>query len=803
MPPPSNRLYRWLRARTRTQVYIGTILFILYAACLPPTLFRAPTCTVLESAEGQLLGAKIAADGQWRFPPMHTVPTKFAIALQQYEDRRFYYHLGVDPLALVRATLQNLRNRRVVSGGSTLTMQVIRLVRLGSKRTVYNKIVEAIMATRLELLYSKQQILALYSSYAPMGGNIVGVEAAAWRYFAKNPNELSWSEAALLAVLPNSPSIIHPSKNRHLLLVKRNKLLERLHQAGYLDDTDYQLALEEPLPAKPQPIPQVAPHLLNKLAASTSSTNIQATRVRTTVQAALQTQLNEVLLRHHQLLRNNGINNLAAVILDVERGDVLAYTGNIYERGRDSSLHGEQVDVVTAPRSTGSVLKPFLYALMLHEGQITPNSLIKDIPLQINGFRPQNYKYSYDGVVPAHKVIARSLNIPSVVMLQQYGIDKFLRALRRLGFTTVNKSADYYGLSLILGGAEATLLDVSNAYAGMARTVNHYNSSQGYYYRSDFRKPNFLYETKSTHPAPKYKTPTLLSAGACWLALQAMLEVERPLGSGNWELYQNARQVSWKTGTSIGFRDAWSVGVTPSYVVGVWVGNADGEGRPDLVGVTAAAPVMFDIFDILPTEHTSFVQPLDDMRKTTVCSETGYRAVGACVRTDTIWTCKQQEGIAPCPYHETVHLDSTAQWRVNADCYSPSRMIHRSWLVLPPVEAYYYQRHHPQFVSVPPMREGCTDSDTKKGSVIQMIAPLPNARVYLPMGSSGERERLVCKVACTVPDAVLYWHLDNVYLGSTTTFHEMGILPSVGVHQLTVVDRQGYSTQTTFEVLDK
>ena len=435
--------------------------------------FDDPLSTVVLDRDGELLGASIAADGQWRFGVAAAVPPKFAAAITCFEDRRFYWHPGVDPLALARAAVANLRGGRVVSGGSTLTMQVVRLARKGRPRTFAEKAVEAVLALRLSLSLSKRQVLGLYAAYAPFGGNTVGLDAAAWRYFGRDAAQLSWAETATLAVLPNAPSLVHPGRNRELLLAKRNRLLERLRERGAIDALSLDLAKREPLPPAPEPLPMLAPHLVARIARRAGRLALSRGR-REPLGAhhalkSVQVRATEIVARHQRALVENGVSNAAALVLDVATGDVLAYVGNHWPPG--ASDHGEHVDVVPARRSTGSVLKPLLYASMLEAGEVLPAQLVADVPTHIGSFHPENFDRAYAGAVPAAQALARSLNVPAVRLLRAHGVDRFAAVLRRLGLSTLDQPGAYYGLALILGGAEGTLWDVTGVYAGLARSA--------------------------------------------------------------------------------------------------------------------------------------------------------------------------------------------------------------------------------------------------------------------------------------------------------------------------------------------
>lgn len=784
------------RPKTTAAVLLLTVLWLF---CLPRPLFQKPLCVVLEDRHGDLLGARIASDGQWRFPEADSLPSKYAKCVVAFEDKRFWWHPGIDPVSFGRALWLNASNGRVISGGSTLTMQVIRMARNNPDRTIVEKIAEVFMATRLELTYSKKEILSLYAANAPFGGNVVGIEAASWRYYGKQPWLLSWAEAATLAVLPNSPALIHPGRNRNALMAKRNGLLERLRDNGTISATTCEYAMEEPLPDQPLPLPQLAPQLLDRL--SRSSTGGMA-RFHTTIDKHLQERVSEILVRRQEIYKGNGVFNMASVIIDVPTGDVLAYLGNVPDAGK---AHGESVDVIAAPRSTGSILKPYLYALALESGDILPASLLHDVPTQLGQYHPVNYYETYDGAVPARRALIRSLNVPFVLLLQKYGLEKFHFNLQRLGLTTLNKPPDHYGLSLILGGAEANLLDITNTYACMGRTLGAIYDRNGKYARDDFRRPNFTANTLRPTARRQQLTANsdLLSASAIWYTFEAMRQVERPNSTGEWELFQASRPVAWKTGTSFGFRDAWAAGVTPRYAVGVWVGNADGEGRPGLIGVDFAAPVLFEIFEQLPREDRWFDPPYDDMTQVPVCKQSGFRAGEYCEQ-DTVWIPKSGLKSAVCQHHQLLHLDPTGQWQVNSDCESPAVMQHRPWFVLPPVEAYYFKSKNPWYFSPPPFRTDCAGTQSaQRQTPMQLIYPKEATRIYVPVDLNGQLSSTIFQVAHRNPEMEIYWHLDGDYLGSTKTFHQMALQPPIGRHHLALVDKDGFRLEQDFEIVGK
>ena len=779
-------------------------LGILFLACifyyfsLPKNIFPDPYSTVLEDRNQNLLSASIASDGQWRFPEEKNVEAKFADAILFFEDKRFYKHFGVDFLSIVRAIRQNVEAGKIVSGGSTISMQVIRLSRKTKSRTVFEKIWEIILATRLEIRYSKNEILNLYAAHAPFGGNVVGLEAACWRYFGRASDELSWSEAALLAVLPNNPSLIHLGKNREKLLAKRNRLLDRLSKSGKFDELTLNLAISEPLPVNPLPLPRIAPHLLDRITKEGGGKQ----RTISTLDRHLQLRTTQILNDHHQQLKSNQIFNAAAIILDVQSGEVLAYVGNT-EAGQENN---QQVDVVNSPRSTGSILKPFLFAAMLDEGKMLQHTLMPDVPTLINGFSPRNFSNGYDGAVAADEALIRSLNIPAVHELRDYRYEKFYELLKNIGLSTLNQPADHYGLALILGGAEGTLWDVTGAYASMARTLNNYFERPGKnrYRKNDFHEPTYLRKptgnptSESKGMGRDVEESSWLSAASIYLTFNSLTEVFRPGEGTSWKYFSSSKKIAWKTGTSFGFRDGWAIGVNPDYAVGVWVGNADGEGRPGLTGTETAAPIMLDIFSSLPG-NSWFKSPLSEMDRISVCSLSGQRATELCERVDTISVTRAGLQTRPCQYHRRIHLTTDGKFRVHSDCASISDMTNVNWFVLPPIQDYYFKTKNVSYQSLPPLRKDCENSSSVAS--MELVYPKFNAKIFVPRELDSKQGNTVFEVAHRNPFINVYWHLDGDYIGTTRRSHKLALSPSVGSHTLNLVDENGESLTRNFKVL--
>lgn len=756
---------------------VAALGLVAYIFCLPSDLFEGTKwSTVVTDRKGELLGARIAGDGQWRFPQQEGVelPEKYAKAVIEFEDRMFPWHPGVNPVSILRAIRDNIHSGHIVSGGSTITMQVIRLSRK-RERTIWQKVIEAILATRLEIRLSKDEILALYAAHAPFGGNVVGLDAASWRYFGRPSDELSWAEAATLAILPNSPGRLSPGKNTDELLNKRNRLLFRLYENGEMDYNDYSLACEEPLPQAPHQLPNLASHLVDYYA-SAGKDKHDGSIIRTNIDIGVQRTLETIVNRNSDALAKEDINDMAAVIIEVESGEVLAYCGNSSPYRKRS---GVNVDIARAPRSSGSILKPFLYCAALQDGVILPHTLIADTPVNINGFAPQNYDRTYDGAVHASESISRSLNVPSVHLLKMYSPGKFLRLLQKCGMTSFTKSADHYGLSLILGGGEARLDEVTYAYAAMAKEYLRYGDE----------KPEF----------PLYSKPALIQT------FDAMSEVNRP-DEMDWHLVESVSRIAWKTGTSYGYRDGWAVGVNPDYAVGVWAGNAGGSGASGLIGARTAGPALFEIFSSLPSKNATnyesspyrkgkwFDTPLaTDGTLVQTCRLSGHLAGQDCHDIDTLLVADAGVRTSACPYHHTVAGTNK--------------------LTLPPAMEWYYRLKHPDYpytkiigsgegheghegkssteISNSGNDMGVNGPENTQGIAMEFIYPENNSTIIIPRQMDGNPGEIVLNLAHRNPSTTIFWHLDNEWIGQTRFIHQLRIRPSDGNHQIITTDSDG------------
>ncbi|MBK6352690.1 MAG: penicillin-binding protein 1C [Saprospiraceae bacterium] len=745
---------------------------------------------VLLDKHDAFLSAKVACDGQWRFPITKKLPETYKQALIFYEDKNFYRHFGIDPFALVRAFYQNLKNGKVISGASTISMQLARLCLKNKSRSIFTKLEEMYLTIGFEFLYSKEKILQLYSGLAPFGSNVVGLETAIWKYYHKRLEDLSWAEAALFAVLPNQPSMLHLSKNREKLLLKRNRLLRDLNNSIIISQDVYSLSIEEPLPDKPLVLPRNAPHALEYAIKLKGD----ATIMNSTIDLNLQNEVIRISRNHHRIFKANEIHNLAVLVVENKSGNILAYLGNSMD---SSVVRNADVDMVHAPRSSGSVLKPLLLVAMMDLGLVGPGSLVPDIPTLINGFRPENFSRQYSGAVSCREVIQKSLNVPSVLMLKEYGIPVFYANLKRFGFSHLFRPWEDYGLSLILGGAEVNMADLARTYAYLAHTLNVYQDHQQKY--PDFSDYHLrLLKNEKPHQNILNSNPDLQTAGAIHHMFQSMRLHGMNQEEFNIHTRNSLSPIALKTGTSFGYKDAWCVGVNPDYTVVVWIGNANGMARPGLIGIQTAAPLMQEIIQLLPAER-EWTIPYDDMVFIPVCRQSGFTPGRYCTDIDTQYLPKASKLLKTCTFHQKIFLDTTLNFRVFKDC--ESQIVEANWFVLPPAMEYFYASAHPEFKAMPPLREDCREKGAEQFRTLAFIYPNHNAQIMIPVDLDLQKNPMIFKATHRDPGAEIMWFMDNTYIASSNYPFELTFIPPPGRHHFMIMDREGHSSVIKVDVV--
>lgn len=823
----TNRLKTTLiRRKKPLLIGMGILLLFYLLIPLPSSLFKPDYSTVVLDERSQILRVFLNRNEQWSLPPQEDleIPQKLKTAVLAYEDRYFYYHPGINPAALARALRQNLSSRRTVSGASTLTMQVARLI-APKQRTYLNKLLEIFQALKIETQYSKEEILRLYLNHAPYGGNIVGYQAASLRYFRKLPEALTWGEAAALAVLPNAPGLISPDVNREALKSKRDRLLRRLQAQGSIDAETCRLALLEPLPEGSFPFEMLAPHLGQYLKDQLAAQQRGGSGgiIFTTLNADYQRAIEEIVRRQAGYLQKEGIMNAAVLVAETGSGKVRAYIGS--QNFFDAAARG-QVDGVRAPRSPGSLLKPLLYALCMDEGILLPQTLLNDVPTFYGAFSPNNADEKYDGIVTAKDALVRSLNVPAVRLLYTYGVSPFYLFLKSAGVSTLFRTADDYGLPLILGGAEVRVWDMARLFRGLANggrfeplEVLEGSGAQGAkgiaqsavrMEQSAERKtpPPVRYALRSIHLAPPsthHAAPAapLASPMACYLTLNMLRELKRPGAEYYWEQYQNQWPLAWKTGTSYGQRDAWAVGVNPQWTIAVWVGNFSGEGNASLAGARCAGPLLFEIFNYLPKDpnHSWFAKPEEDVATLEICLETGFLAGSDCPNRVFVEAPRYMKPLRLCPYHQRIFVSEDEKYQVCSLCWEPGHYHGRERLVYPPEVAQYLRERGQIVGDLPPHKPDCPGQVSQGAGgqlALQIVYPQEDARLWVPRDFGGELQKVILRAAHRENQRMIYWYLDDRYLGSTVNRHEKAVELARGWHVLEVVDETGFRDRKRF-----
>ncbi len=650
-----------------------------------------------------------------------------------FEDRRFFFHPGVDPLAILRAAWQDLKAGQVVSGGSTLTQQMVRLLRPGP-RTLWRKLLEAYRALELEAHHSKKEILELYFNLAPYGGNLEGVGAASLAYFGKPPRFLTPDEVAFLISLPQAPI-----RGKKKDLAARNRILKRMTAAALITSQDEQRARKAPLPSRRIPFPFEAPHAADYLRRMLPG----KAHIVSTLDPVLQAQTEEIVRQHEEALLATGITAAAVVVIRNSDRAVKALVGSL--NYWDTEFHG-QIRGFAIPRSSGSTLKPFLYALALQRGRITPETKLEDRPRAFGSFRPVDFTPRFRGLVPAQTALALSLNLPFVNLLKTLGLKPFLTLMKQAGFRWRRPP----GLSAITGGLDVSLLDLTNFYVTLAR--------EGYH-----GPPRFLVH------APLKERP-LFHPGVAYLTLQALKSENHGLPWPDFDL-------AWKTGTSFGQRDAWAIGISPQYTVGVWTGNFNGQGARGLIGATAALPILLDIMKALGSKPARFPSAAEHLIWIKLCPASGRPAGPFCPQTIRVPYPKGIPLPARCRWHRPFLMVRGTNYRACPWKTYPEGSLERRILCVPSGRA------------APPFPPSC-EVENSPGDV-RILSPAAGA-LYLLSRNGTISRGIPLKGYTNLPDGNLYWFVNGKLSGTSLSGEAIYLSPPAGKVEIRVVDKQGH-----------
>ncbi|WEK35732.1 MAG: penicillin-binding protein 1C [Candidatus Pseudobacter hemicellulosilyticus] len=754
------RTGRWLK-RTGIALAAAFGLFLLLN-WLFPLPDQVDYSTIITDRKGELIHAYLTTDQQWRMKTeLEEISPLLRKTIVAKEDKYFYYHPGVNLLAVGRAGVKNIFRGRRTSGASTITMQVAKLLE-PRRRTYFNKFVEMFRAFQLEWKYSKDEILQLYLNLVPYGGNIEGVKSASTLYFHKNPDHLSLAEITALSIIPNRPSSLVMGRHNDRILQERNRWLQQFAEDKVFTRDEIADALDEPLTATRGAVPRWAPHLSYALQKQGGDI------IHTPLDLNMQFKVEKLVEDYSRTLTLKNIRNAAVIVLDNQTHEILSYVGSasFYD-----TVDAGQVNGARAIRQPGSTLKPLLYGLCMDEGLLTPRSVITDVAVNYNGYTPENYDRRFNGYVTTEYALEHSLNIPAVKSLRLLGKDQFVQKLASCNFRQIRKDQKKLGLSMVLGGCGATLEELTGLYSAFA--------NEGVYYRPQY--------TLSKDSNARPSGVRLLSPGASFMLNEILSKVNRPDFPLNWQSTERMPKIAWKTGTSYGRRDAWSIGYNKHYTVGVWVGNFSALGIPELSGANVATPLLFRIFNTIDydSDQEWFQQPADvDIRM--VCSETGLLPEAHCKHTVTDYFIPLISSTRTCQDEEELAISSDEKLSYCKVCVPAAGYKKKWYKKVPPDMQQYYRDHRILYAAIPPHNPQCENLLAGNAPVITF--PRQGAE-YLISRKNPEPLQLTCNVGNDV--SKVYWYINNQFFKATDAHTKQFFIPDEGPVKISCTDDKG------------
>ncbi|NIN43955.1 MAG: penicillin-binding protein 1C [Candidatus Aminicenantes bacterium] len=770
-------------------ILIGLILFLLFISILFISVPLKEDRLEPEQAyrfydrNGQLLTVLISNDGYFRMHvPFKDISPLFIKTLLMEEDRYFYKHFGINPFSIIRAVVNNIIKGRVVSGGSTITMQLARMMER-RKRTLWAKLVEAVRALKLEMHYSKVEILAYYLALAPYGGNTEGLQAAAYKYFGKSAADLSIGEIALLIAIPKAPNQYRPDKEPVKAKAARDRILKKMLAAELITPDQYQRSLKEPITLAPGNNKYLALHTAWHLAARNPGQYIW----HTTIDENMQRRVKGLLKRYIRTLEYYNITNASAVVIDNSTREVRVVVGSIDYFSKESLGAN---DGIRAPRSPGSTLKPFLYGLALQQGLISEKKILYDIPINYAGYSPQNYSKEFVGLVRMRDALTESLNVAAVRLSKQLGAEKLYNLLKDGGISTLNQPVDYYGLPLVLGGVEVKLIELTNLYASLAN--------------GGIFKPYKILQDPANGKTSESPGKRLLSEEAAWLVTHILTDVERPDFPESWQFSKNRPTIAWKTGTSYGHQDAWGIGYTPEYTIGVWVGNFSGASSQGLAGSKTAGPILFDLFQALqPTSTGQWFAKPDGVKTRKVCAVSGKLPSRHCTRLITeyyIETTTSASRIERCNIHQVIAVDRQTGKQADVST-SPGNIEKKVFEIWPPEIATHLLKQGVPVDNVPAYDIENMAGQTYYPPVI--LSPVKNTVYYQRLDKLDISDHGI-KLSAAVTNRVrkIFWFLDDQLISETSVKEDVFINPGPGKYLVTLMDDVGGTAAVELVIKD-
>ncbi|HEV7382901.1 MAG TPA: penicillin-binding protein 1C [Dyadobacter sp.] len=749
---------------------IGCILlFFLLLDFVFPFRPNVQYSTQITDKDGVVLSAFLSKDDKWRmYADEKEITPQLIKTLIHKEDQYFFYHPGVNPLAMARAAIRNLSSGRRTSGASTITMQVTRLLH-PRPRTYLNKVVEIFRALQLELHFSKSEILQFYFNLVPYGGNIEGIKAASLLYFGKPPQLLSLAEITTLTIVPNRPSSLRPGVQNNALLEARNSWLLRFREDQLFDDQVIQDAIAEPVYITRKSVPRLAPHLSVRL----RQDNPDQPVIRTNLKLQQQRQTEEQVRNYMNRLRGQNIHNAAVLIVNNETMAVEAYVGSAdFENPYD----GGQVDGIRAVRSPGSTLKPLLYASAFDQGLIIPKTVLNDVPGNFSGYEPENFDRHFNGPVTTEFALANSLNIPAVRILKEMGTSSLISQLKKSGFQTVKRQEKDLGLSIILGGCGVTLEEVTRLFASFANEGN-------------FQPLRYLKTQKKTG-----KAMHLVSEDAAFLVTDILAQITRPDLPANFDNTYHLPKIAWKTGTSYGKRDAWSIGYNRRYTVGVWVGNFSGEGVPELSGANTATPLLFSIFNSLDYNSPKgwYHAPANvQLRK--VCADSGDIPSDFCDHQITASYIMGVSAYRKCMHMRYVFTDGKICYCTY--CLPATGFEKKVYANLAPELIAYFEQQKIPYPKLPPHNPLCERVFHDGAPII--VSPNEGSE-YFVRKDEPQQIQLACQAANDVE--AVFWYINDKLLKKANPNEAVFMSPPLGKVKISCSDDKGRNSDLWIKV---
>ena len=738
---------------------VGSIALFFLLNVLFPLPTKIEYSTILTDSKGEVIHAFLTSNEKWRMKTeLSEISSLLRKTIVQKEDKYFYTHFGINPIAIARAFFMNLFTGQRTSGASTITMQVARALE-PKQRNIIGKLKELFRATQLEIKYSKAEILQLYLNLVPYGGNIEGVKSASILYFGKNPDHLSLAEITVLSIIPNRPSTLVIGKNNEEIIKQRNKWLKRFAKEKIFTPKEIEDALAEPLLAKRGVVPKLAPHLAYKLKQSGGDI------VKTNLQLNTQMKVEKLVEDYVRTLRLSSIKNAAVMIVDNETHKVIAYigSGNFYD-----TTDGGQVNGAAAVRQPGSTLKPLVYGLCFDEGLFTPKKIMNDVPVNYAGYAPENYDKHFNGPVSIEYALEHSLNIPAVKALNLLGKEKMIEQLSTIGFKQIQAKQKGLGLSMILGGCGTTLEQLTGLYSCFA--------NEGLYYRS-----SFVQADASSH------AKRIISADASFMITDILSRINRPDFPLHWQATAHLPKIAWKTGTSYGRRDAWSIGYNKKYTVGVWVGNFSGVGNSELSGAHTATPLLFRIFNTLDYDvDRAWFTPPKELEQRMICSETGLPPAAHCSNLVLDYFIPGISGTQTCYNLEEIAISENEKISYCKSCQPVNGFKRKTYKLLAPELQNWMQTNGIAFEPIPAHNPTCEKIFTNAAPQIKFPV---NGTEYLISKKNPEPLQLVCETGNDV--SRVYWYINNQFYKAAQAGSKQFFLPTEGSIKISCTDDKG------------